>query len=115
MAEQLEMGRPVKPPHYLRPGPVKRLHEAIEVAVKVKPSSYPVKHRRGEGLRLEIDEARFERIRRFRDQHASALGIEPTVIATRTVMERLAATNIPDEEKADSLLKWQRELLGSCL
>jgi ribonuclease D len=115
MAEQLETGRPIRPPHYLRPGPVKRLHEAIEVAVKVKPSSYPVKHRRGEGLRLEIDEARFERIRRFRDQHASALGIEPTVIATRTVMERLAATNIPDEEKADLLLKWQRELLASCL
>lgn len=115
MAEHLEAGRSVRPPHYLRPGPVKRLHEAIDVAIAVKSSAYPVKHRRGEGLRLDIDENRFEKIRRFRDQQAAKLGIESTVIATRTVMERLAANNIPGEEKAELLLKWQRELLDPCL
>lgn len=115
MAEQLESGRIVKPPHYLRPGPVKRLHEAIEIAKAIKSSDYPVKHRRGEGLRLEIDEPRLEKIRRHRDNKARALGIEPTVIATRFVMERLAATNLSDEEKAETLLNWQRDLMGDCL
>lgn len=115
MAEQLESGRIVKPPHYLRPGPVKRLHEAIEIAKAIKSSDYPVKHRRGEGLRLEIDEPRLEKIRRHRDNKAGALGIEPTVIATRFVMERLAATNLSDEEKAETLLNWQRDLMGDCL
>lgn len=115
MAEHLEAGRNVRPPHYLRPGPVKRLHEAIETAQEIEASAYPVKHRRGDGPRLDIDEARFERIRRFRDQQAGKLGIEPTVIATRTVMERLAAKNLPEEEKVALLLNWQRELLNSGL
>lgn len=111
MAAQLEEGRNVKPPHYLRPGPVKRLHAAIEAARAEKPSEYPVKHRRGDGPRLDIDEARFEKIRRLRDQQARQLGIEPTVIATRTVMERLAANNFPEEEKNGLLLSWQQSLL----
>jgi len=115
MVEQLEAGRKVRPAHYLRSGPVKRLDEAIEKANAVKSSAYPVKHRRGEGSRLEINEARFEQIRRCRDKQAAKLGIEPTVIATRTVMERLAAANVREEEKTDSLLRWQREILRSCL
>jgi hypothetical protein len=94
---------------------VKRLHEAIEAAMAVKPADYPVKHRRGEGVRLEIDEVKLEKIRRHRDHKAGALGIEPTVIATRFVMERLAATNLSQEEKAESLLNWQRDLMGTCL
>lgn len=115
MAGQLESGGIIKPPHYLRPGPVKRLHEAIDVAKAVSPSEYPVKHRRGEGLRLEINEAKLEKIRRFRDRKAEELNLEPTVLATRTVMERLASTNLSDEEKADALLSWQRELLEPAL
>lgn len=111
MAEQLEAGKRVNPPHYLRPGPVRRLHEAIEAAHLADPRDYPVKHRRSDGPKLEIDENHLERIRRFRDEKAAALGIEPTVIATRFAMERLASPNLTGGEKSDSLLKWQRELL----
>ena len=42
---------------------------------------------------------------------ATSLGIEPTVIATRFAMERLASTNLAGGDKMDCLLKWQRELL----
>ena len=111
MAEQLEAGKRVNPPHYLRPGPVRRLYEAIEAAEQVSPGDYPVKHRRGDGPRLEIDENHLERIRRYRDGVAAGLGIEPTVVATRFAMERLAATNLPAADKAATLLNWQRELL----
>lgn len=114
MAEQIEKGGHPRPPHYLRPGPVKRLHEAVEAAHRVEPREYPVKHRRGEGPRLDIDEARFEKIRRFRDRKASELGIEPTVIATRFAMEKLAAKNRAEDE-GDPLLRWQRDLLRPCL
>ena len=114
MAEQIERGGHARPPHYLRPGPVKRLHEAVEAAHRVEPREYPVKHRRGEGPRLDIDEARFEKIRRFRDRKASELGIEPTVIATRFAMEKLAAKNRAEDE-GDPLLRWQRDLLRPCL
>lgn len=112
MAEHLEAGKRVNPPHYLRPGPVRRLHEAIEAAHLVGPRDYPVKHRRGDGPRLEIDENHLERIRRYRDGKAAELGIEPTVLATRFAMERLAATNLPETDKTGSLLNWQRDLLG---
>ncbi|MCB1203636.1 MAG: ribonuclease D [Verrucomicrobiae bacterium] len=114
LAVLLEGDKTVVPPHYLRPGPVRRLHEAISSARAVGTGEYPVKHRRGDGPRLEIDEARLDRIRRFRDARAQELGVEPTVIATRFAMERLSATNLPDEEK-DTLLAWQRELLLPCL
>ncbi|PAW64007.1 MAG: hypothetical protein B9S36_03520 [Verrucomicrobiia bacterium Tous-C2TDCM] len=112
MAVDLETGKSVRPPHYLRPGPVRRLHESIEAADQVPSRDYPVKHRRGEGPRIEVDENHLERIRKFRDQKASELGIESTMIATRMVMERLASTNLPEVEKQQSLLNWQRELLS---
>jgi ribonuclease D len=115
MAVQLEAGKHLHPPHYLRPGPVRRLHDAVIEAERVDPRDYPVKHRRGEGPRLEIDEARIERIRRYRDEKAEELGIEPTVIATRVAMERIAASNLPESEKRDSLLSWQRGLLAPVL
>lgn len=115
MAGQLEAGGNVKPPHYLRPGPVKRLHETIEAAKAVSPSHYPVKHRKGEGLRLDIDETKLEKIRRFRDKKADELNLEPTLLATRTVMERLASNNLSEEEKGDALLSWQRDLLQPVL
>jgi ribonuclease D len=115
MAEQLEAGRPPSPPHYLRPGAVRRLFEAINDARDVDPRNYPIKHRRGEGPRLEIDEAAFEAMRRLRDGKAAELGIDSTVIATRTAMERLAATNLHPEQKQGLLLGWQRELLGPAL
>jgi len=115
MAGQLESGGNFKPPHYLRPGPVKRLHEAIEAAKAVSPSHYPVKHRKGEGPRLDIDETKLEKIRRFRDKKADELNLEPTLLATRTVMERLASNNLSEEEKGEALLSWQRELLQPVL
>lgn len=114
LAISLEGDRSVIPPHYLRPGPVRRLQEAVAAARQASAGEYPVKHRRGDGPRLEIDEARLESIRRFRDAKAQDLGVDPTVIATRFAMERLSATNLPEEEK-DTLLGWQRELLSPCL
>ncbi len=112
MAERLEAGKDLAPPSYLRPSPIQRLREAVAAAKQVDPRDYPVKHRRGEGPRLEIDEKKFEAIRRVRDAKAAELGIDSTVVATRTAMERLAATNLGEEEKGDLLLDWQRELLG---
>ncbi len=115
MASQLEAGKHLHPPHYLRPGPVRRLHDAVIEAERIDPGEYPVKHRRSEGPRIEIDEARLERLRRYRDEKAEELGIEPTVIATRFAMERIASTNLPESEKRDCLLSWQRKLLSPVL
>jgi hypothetical protein len=37
------------------------------------------------------------------------------VIATRVAMERIAASNLPESEKRDALLSWQRGLLAPVL
>lgn len=115
MAERLEGDQAPSPPHYLRPGPVRRLLDALNDARDVDPRNYPIKHRRGDSPRLEIDEALFERMRRLRDEKASELGIDGTVIATRGALERLAAANLDPAEKAGLLLDWQRNLLAPAL
>ncbi len=115
IAEHLDAGRGVIAPGYLRPGPLRRLEEMIDSARDVDPRNYPVKHRKGDAPRLDIDEARFESIRKLRDAKASELKIEATVLATRNAMERLAAKNLHESEKEGILLGWQQEILKSVL
>ncbi|MEM9283193.1 MAG: hypothetical protein AAGA96_15325 [Verrucomicrobiota bacterium] len=112
MTENLEKGNDPKPAHYLRANSVRRLRECIEEASGVEQSDYPPKRLRGNGPKLDIDEARFDSIRKVRDQRAASLGLEPTLIATRNQMEMLASTNIPNDEKEELLLGWQRGVLG---
>lgn len=114
MAIALEQGNKVKPPHYIRSGPVKRLHEVIRNASQIPSEDYPVKRKRGNGLRLDIDEAKFEKVRKIRNAVAEELEIESTLLATRSTLERLASRNLPEEEKLSSFLNWQRELLTDC-
>ncbi len=115
MAIQLETEGMATPPHFLRERHVQRLHEAISAARTVSPRQYPSRKLPPSGLRLDIDENYLEKIRAYRNQVAAQLGIEGTLIATRGVMEMLAASNIPASEKDAALLNWQRELLQDCL
>ncbi len=112
MAEALENGREPKLPHYIRSQPAARLKEAMAVAAQVDSSEYPVKRKRGNGLRLDIDEKRFDALRSHRNKVASELNVEPTMIATRIVLEKLASSNLDEETKLEGIMSWQRELLG---
>lgn len=115
IAEHLDAGRGLVAPGYLRPGPLRRLEEMIDSARDVDPRNYPVKHRRGEQPRLDIDENRFETLRKFRDARAAELKIESTVLATRHAMERLAARNLHPSEKEGILLAWQEAIMKPVL
>lgn len=115
MAIQLETEGMATPPHFLRERHVQRLHEAISAARTVSPRQYPSRKLPPSGQRLDIDENYLEKIRAHRNQVAAQLGIEGTLIATRGVMEMLAAANISASEKDVALLTWQRELLQECL
>lgn len=111
MAIDLEEGKGLNPPRYLRPPFVRRLRDAVRAAELIPKDDYPSKRIKGKGPRLDIDETRFEEIRAIRNRRASELGIEPTVVATRGVMERLASTNLKEEEMSEGLLPWQSALL----
>jgi len=115
MARNLENDEDPDPPHYLKPPYVRRMRERLRDARDVSPSHYPSKRLPAKGARLEIDEKRFEEIRDFRNRCAEELEIEPTLIATRQILESLAATNLPEEEKGAGLLEWQTALLAPVL
>jgi len=111
MAKLLEEGNDPDPPHYLRSGAVGRLKGAIAAGNKVSSAEYPDKQKRGTGKRLDVDESKFESLRRHRDQVAGSLDIEPTLIATRGTLERLAARNFEAGEKSELLMSWQSDLM----
>ncbi len=95
------------PPRY---SPRRRasLLAAIEEAASVPESEWP-HPRRHRGQRLSAGQKhQLDRLRRHRDRAAEQLGMDPTLIASRGTLVRLAA----DWEKASAeLLPWQRELL----
>lgn len=115
MVGNLDEGRSLKPPHYLKRPSLERLEGFIAKANQVAKSDYPSKKIRSSGPRLDIDEKRFERIRGIRNKRATELGIEGTMIATRSIMERMASTNLTVEERLEGLLPWQCEVLTEAI
>ena len=111
MAGDLQADKRLDPPKYLRPGPVRRLFKAVEDAKKIPFSDYPEKRKKQRGMRLEINEGQFANLKAARDKVADELGIDPTLIATRTVLEKLSSQTMAEEEKNKLLLNWQRELM----
>lgn len=111
MATDLQNDKRVEPPRYLRPGYVRRLLKAIDEAKKIPGSEYPEKRKRQKGMRLDIDEQKFDELRATRDKSAEELGIDATLIATRTILERLSSQALSVEVKEKLLLDWQRGLL----
>lgn len=111
MAEKLQRGDTVVPPRYLRPGQAGRLLKAIDVARKIPRTEWPSRRFGGSTQRLQIDESVLGTLRTKRDKVAGDLGLDPTLIAPRAVLEKLAAANVPDEEKDGLLLRWQRRVL----
>ncbi|MCB1093425.1 MAG: HRDC domain-containing protein, partial [Verrucomicrobiae bacterium] len=109
---RLQRGERVDPPHYLRPPIARRLIKTIKDARNIPESEWPRRLRGHGGPRLQIDEGELQRLREHRNTQAHRLGIDPTLIAPRAVMEKLAATNVDDAEKDKLLLQWQRSLMG---
>ncbi len=112
LSERLQAGGRVDPPHYLRPPIARRLIKAISDARAIPESEWPRKLRRGNGLRLQIDENELQRLRDHRNRVAKSLGIDATLISPRAVLEKLASTNVEDTEKSGLLLNWQRQLMN---
>ncbi|MDF1824478.1 MAG: hypothetical protein P1U68_07535 [Verrucomicrobiales bacterium] len=115
MVGDLDEGRGLRPPHYLKRPSLARLNEYIQRADEVPESDFPSKRVKSTGPRLDINEKRFDVIRGIRNRKAEELGVESTTIATRSVMERMSATNLEVEERLEGLLPWQREVLAEAI
>lgn len=92
----------------LRPAQCDRLRAAIRKAAELKREDWPAK-RAGTGKpREDVNQPAFEALRKRRDSEAQRIGIDPTIVATRSVLETLAN----DPSKADEvLMSWQRQIL----
>lgn len=105
----LAAGKKPELPHHFRPDRVKRLRAALASTAEMPEESWP---ERPSGKRRKRDkdfERKVDELISLREQAASKLDIECSLIAPRAALECLAA----DEAKpSDLLLKWQRECLG---
>lgn len=110
MAERLQSGESITPPRYLRPGQAGRLQKSIEVTRKEPKEDWPPRRFGGSSQRLQINESTLNRLKAKRDAVASSLGIDPTLIAPRAVLEKLASSTIPADEKENLLLRWQQRV-----
>jgi ribonuclease D len=82
---------------------------AAESALALSESDWPQKPPRPPRERISGFDRKVEELRRRRDQHAKELVIDPAFIASRNVLEKLAA----DPTRSEALLvPWQRELIG---
>ena len=81
---------------------------AIRAAQAVAAGKFPEKIRHRSQRPTEAEFRRFREIEKRRDQRAHELGIDPTLIAPKSVLGDLAR----DWDKyAAELMEWQRELL----
>jgi ribonuclease D len=95
-------------PPRLHPRRKETLMTAIRVARAVPPEKYPERIRHRSQRPTEAEFRRFREIEKHRDKHAHELGIDPTLIAPKSVLGDLARDW---DQYAPTLMKWQRELL----
>jgi ribonuclease D len=87
-----------------------RLEAALSKGLCLSPSEFPA-HVRAVGYRLsKIEQQRFQELRKRRDLQASRLGLDPTLIASKTTLVDLARDWARESAK---LMSWQRELLAA--
>ncbi|HEX9047827.1 MAG TPA: HRDC domain-containing protein [Verrucomicrobiae bacterium] len=84
------------------------LQAAIHAAQAVPPEKFPEKIHHRSQRPSEAEFRRFRELEKRRDKHAHELGIDPTLIAPKSVLGDLARD---DDKFAPELMKWQRELL----
>ena len=97
-------------PRHLSPRRRDGLAVAVQAGGRVPPEQLPEIPRRNGRWPSEAERRRFAELEKHRDEHATQLDIDPTIIAPRSVLGDLAR----DWDKhAPELMHWQRELLTS--
>jgi ribonuclease D len=102
--------RPVEPllPRHLAERRRRGLLKAVARGLAVSPERYPRPLRHVSRRPSEGERRRFVELQSRRDARADVLGIDPTLIASRSVLSDLAHNY--DRHQSD-LMTWQRELL----
>ncbi len=86
-----------------------RFMRAAEEALALPESMWPQFVRTPRPRSTREQEARFKEIKQARDRIATSLGLDPSLIAPKSMLEGLAANQA---ETAAKMMPWQRQLLG---
>ena len=110
LAEAVTTDKPVDllVPRHLTSRRREGLAKAIQAGLAVPPENFPQIIRSERRRPSEAEFRRFRELEKIRDQHATALALDPTLIAPRATLGELAYDW--DAHAAD-LMSWQRELL----
>ena len=111
-ATSLQEGGVASLTHRVSRSRVERFQEVIAKTESIPANEWPQRPKRVRTEKNPEADERFDKLRAYRDSVAEPLGIDPTLIASRVTMERIAA--VP-EMKDEMLLNWQRELMAGVL
>lgn len=106
---QMVENKPIKLPHHFRADRIKRFKEMQDAVRALPESEWPS---RPVGLRRKKDREFDERVDAMisqRNKVGNELGIDGSLIASRAVIESIAAN---EAQPADLLMKWQLKVLG---
>ena len=110
-ATDFESGRRIVPPNGWRPKWKKDFSHILEGVIAADPATYPQRVRKNKGRLTDEDRAAVEHLCKFRDAQAEKLGLEASLLGSRSTLEEVVA----DEDGEKQLLEWQRELLGEAI
>lgn len=96
-------------PHHLKGSRLRRFHEAIDRALAMPESEWPVFVRSNRSRPSREEEEQMKSIRIKRDEAAQQLLLDPSLVAPKAVIEGLVLRR---EETIERLMPWQREVLG---
>ncbi|MDB4720899.1 hypothetical protein OAF65_04215 [Verrucomicrobiales bacterium] len=107
-SQDLQKGIEVRLPSRFPSQPVKRFRKAIESVKELMPTDFPERPKRVKGKRDPAAEKKFDKLKNLRDSVSEELDIDPTLIASRATLERVAAS---PRDAGEILLNWQKNLL----
>ena len=107
-AINLNEGQNVDIPH-LRGGRRRRFQEAVERALALPESDWPVFVRQIRQRPTRAQEDEMKELRGKRDALAAKLNLDPSLIAPKAAIEGLV---LHESDAPKQLMPWQRELLG---
>jgi ribonuclease D len=110
LAEAGAHHQPIEPifPRHLSPRRREGIAQAIKTALSRSPDSFPQILRNRTRRPTEAERRRYHELEERRDAVAHSLGLDATIIASRSVLGDLARDW---DEYAPQLMKWQRALL----
>lgn len=104
---RFDSGTPVHIRHFSPPRN-KRFFAAVEKAMALPESEWPVLVRKTRLRPTADEEKRFHNLKKKRDAVATELGLDPSLIAPKATLEALAADA---GQAAEKLLPWQQSIL----